>query len=487
MVAVADGCSSGGGGRACYSPLSSTQMPRIWEEHNDVVGAQNERTHEPVLVVASVKEEDEDEQIALSYGFEAGDGGGSSSSSSPSADPPQLSLSPPPSPAPVPINALVEDETKPVTLVKIKEETIELIDDDDDHDHDTMNERGYPFNGGCSSSSSLVLPAPMEGLHEAGPPPFLNKTFQMVDDPDTDSVVSWSQARDSFIVWDSHDFSKNLLPKYFKHSNFSSFIRQLNTYGFKKVDPDRWEFANEGFQGGKKHLLKNIKRRSKYNNKHPNGAVASRSGSDPGKSPRLESEIESLKKDQSSLRSEILSLRREEQDSQNQITAVEERIRCAECRQHQMLLFLSKTAINPSIVQLLMQKRRQRKREVIGGGEMGKRRRLLRTGGEGEEEVAIQSILTGGLPKAECAAAAPSETAMNEDIGGGGGGGGGGESDMLSVYNVVSDNLLDDVSFLEEELSINDNKFYHELEDLIEKPRDCGGYSNMTSCIGSML
>ncbi|PON46809.1 Heat shock transcription factor [Parasponia andersonii] len=485
MVAVADGCSSGGGGGACYSPLSSTQLPRIWEEHNDVVGAQNERTHEPVLVLASVKEEEEEEeeeeedgQIALSYGFGAGEGGGSSSSSSPSADPPQLG--PPPPPAPVPINALVKDETKPVTPVKIKEENIELIDDDDDHDHHTMNERGYPFNGGCSSSSSLVLPAPMEGLHEAGPPPFLNKTFQMVDEPDTDSVVSWSQARDSFIVWDSHEFSKNLLPKYFKHSNFSSFIRQLNTYGFKKVDPDRWEFANEGFQGGKKHLLKNIKRRSKYNNKHPNGATASRSGSDPGKSSGLESEIESLKKDHSSLRAEILSLRREQKDSQNQITAVEERIRCAECRQHQMLLFLSKTAINPSIVQLLMQKRMQRKREVIGGGEMGKRRRLLPTGG-GEEEVTIQSILTGGLPKAECAAVAPFETAMNEDIGGGG------ESDMLSVYNVVSDNLLDDVSFLEEELSINDNKFYHELKDLIEKPRDWGGYSNMTSCIGSML
>ncbi|XP_058073954.1 heat stress transcription factor A-2-like isoform X2 [Magnolia sinica] len=80
------------------------------------------------------------------------------------------------------------------------------------------------------SSSFVLSPQPMEGLHDSGPPPFLTKTFDMVEDPATDSVVSWSQSRNSFIVWDAHKLATNLLPKYFKHSNFSSFIRQLNTY-----------------------------------------------------------------------------------------------------------------------------------------------------------------------------------------------------------------------------------------------------------------
>ncbi|KAF2589642.1 hypothetical protein F2Q70_00041292 [Brassica cretica] len=88
-----------------------------------------------------------------------------------------------------------------------------------------------------SSSRAWSMPVPMEGLQEPGPCPFLTKTFEMVDDPNTNHIVSWNRGGISFVVWDPRSFSATILPLYFKHNNFSSFVRQLNTYVSISVSP----------------------------------------------------------------------------------------------------------------------------------------------------------------------------------------------------------------------------------------------------------
>lgn len=93
------------------------------------------------------------------------------------------------------------------------------------------------------------------------PTPFLSKTYQLVDDPAIDDVISWNEDGSTFVVWRPAEFASDLLPKYFKHNNFSSFVRQLNTYGFRKIVADRWEFANDSFKRGEKRLLCQIHRR----------------------------------------------------------------------------------------------------------------------------------------------------------------------------------------------------------------------------------
>ncbi|KAF5452770.1 hypothetical protein F2P56_027737 [Juglans regia] len=225
---------------------------------------------------------------------------------------------------------------------------------------------------GMSSSLKIPPPRPMEGLQETGPPPFLTKTYDIVDDQTTDHIVSWSGGNNSFVVWDPQAFSTSLLPKYFKHNNFSSFVRQLNTYGFRKVDPDRWEFANEGFLRGRKHLLKSIRRRKTPQPQASQQALdtcieVGRFG--------LEGEVDWLRRDKQVLMAELVKLRQQEQDNRTYLQAMEDRLTKTELKQKQTMSFLARAMQNPNFIKQLVQQKDTRK-ELEEATTKKRRRRL---------------------------------------------------------------------------------------------------------------
>lgn len=81
----------------------------------------------------------------------------------------------------------------------------------------------------------------------------------MTDEQDT---ISWSKNGKSFVISDMETFSNDVLLNYFRHQKYSSFQRQLNLYGFRKIckGPDIGAYAHEFFERDKPEQLKYVRR-----------------------------------------------------------------------------------------------------------------------------------------------------------------------------------------------------------------------------------
>ncbi|KAM4787302.1 heat shock factor protein 2 isoform 3-T3 [Cyanocitta cristata] len=105
-----------------------------------------------------------------------------------------------------------------------------------------------------------------------GVPAFLSKLWALLGETPSNQLITWSQNGKSFLVLDERRFAKEILPKYFKHNNMASFVRQLNMYGFRKVvgvDSGIFKLERDGpvefrhayFRQGREDLLEHIKRK----------------------------------------------------------------------------------------------------------------------------------------------------------------------------------------------------------------------------------
>ncbi|XP_059651017.1 heat stress transcription factor A-5-like [Cornus florida] len=209
----------------------------------------------------------------------------------------------------------------------------------------------------------------MEGATAAGgggPAPFLLKTYEMVDDSSTKEIVSWSSSKNSFVVWNPPEFARVLLPTYFKHNNFSSFIRQLNTYGFRKIDPERWEFANEDFVKDQKTLLRNIHRRKPiHSHSNPQGSPVDLERAS------YDEEIDKLSREKAALEANVLKFKEQQSAAKLQLETLTQRVGGMEQKQEKVLAYLEKKVQDRNFVEHLT-----RKLESMDFSTYNKKRRL---------------------------------------------------------------------------------------------------------------
>ncbi|OBZ69122.1 Transcription factor prr1 [Grifola frondosa] len=147
---------------------------------------------------------------------------------------------------------------------------------------------------------------------------FVKKLYKMLEDTSFADVVSWGPQGDCFVVKDMNEFTKSILPRMFKHSNFASFVRQLNKYDFHKVkntDDNQfgehsWTFRHPDFHADRRDALENIKRKVPAARK-PSGNTRGGNSPSPSSSASIEalqSQIDRMTRDQDEMAAHIRNL-----------------------------------------------------------------------------------------------------------------------------------------------------------------------------------
>ena len=83
---------------------------------------------------------------------------------------------------------------------------------------------------------------------------FIVKLYFILNTPAYEKIIHWSSNGTFLVISDITKLTQKILPKYYNHRNYSSFVRQLNMYDFHKIIPDVQNeknaqyFQHENFQ-----------------------------------------------------------------------------------------------------------------------------------------------------------------------------------------------------------------------------------------------
>jgi hypothetical protein len=139
--------------------------------------------------------------------------------------------------------------------------------------------RPYPYFN-YRNFSAVPDPDPLTPLTAPGRVPnFPAKMHSILSRADLADVVAWMPHGRSWRVLKPREFEIRVIPTYFEHAKFSSFIRQANGWGFRRITQgrDRNSYYHEMFLRGLPHLCKMMKR----------PGVSEKQASDPENEPEF--------------------------------------------------------------------------------------------------------------------------------------------------------------------------------------------------------
>ncbi len=88
--------------------------------------------------------------------------------------------------------------------------------------------------------------------------------------------ICWTEEGDVVLVKNAERLASRVLPQYFRHSQYASWVRALNAYGFRKDGADRWKHPS--FKRGEPALLNGIRRKPSVRGAAKKAAAASEGG-----------------------------------------------------------------------------------------------------------------------------------------------------------------------------------------------------------------
>ncbi|KAL3530391.1 hypothetical protein ACH5RR_009713 [Cinchona calisaya] len=167
------------------------------------------------------------------------------------------------------------------------------------------------------SKEVYAIGTPLSFSRRRQPPPFLQKVYEIVSKPETNSIISWNSPGTGFVVWDPHKFAAE---------------------GFKKISWDRMEFQNEWFRKGKKSWLKRIKRRNQSTQNVQQSRVLETI--QELTLPEKQKKLENFLHEHEVLKEEMVKLKEKQEDLEKGMTTLQQKAHCFTFKRQKILKYV---------------------------------------------------------------------------------------------------------------------------------------------------